>query len=284
MGIVKSCKTCGCDSVRNIEHLHKYKFSARNSATPIPSNTTNNDTQMDDLSCLIDDKTMQLLLYTDDDDDFSPKSQNDNDNLDLFEETSTKIIPCKTSVKLTTTDQNHRLTTIIHSENILELQNKIQINYRTDSDEDSTTSDSSMDTEEFLSLQNIHSEKRKIKGTKANIYRQNTSNRWGIGQLDDLHKEMSEQLAELSRHVSSDKIEELHKNNELSQNIFVPSKILNYNSENEKLPNANLFRDGSSEKWNKTFIDKQKLEMQKEMLHLVTTLQNPQIDKHDSER
>merc|ERR1719189_939060 len=83
----------------------------------------------------------------------------------------------------------------------------------------------------------------------------------------------------LTKQASDLEINQLNKSNQLSQQIFVISKLYEDDDmedggvDDDGLPNSNLYRDGSSENWKHKLIEKRKQDMTKEMVHLAK-LQN----------
>merc|ERR1712003_69909 len=72
-------------------------------------------------------------------------------------------------------------------------------------------------------------------------------------QIIDLSKEMEEELKNLSKQTGDVKL------NELTQKIV---------TSDDDVPESDLFRDQSKQKWNNPLIDKQKDAMTKQLIHL----------------
>eukprot|EP00483_Globobulimina_turgida_P002207 UN02209 len=98
---------------------------------------------------------------------------------------------------------------------------------------------------------------------------------------------MSQQLFELTKHASDVEINQLNQSNQLSQQIFIPSK-LNKMDRDESLPNSSLYRDAGKDRWKKQLVDKEKQEMAKQMMHLASqgfhTIPSTSVDEFETKK
>eukprot|EP01084_Bolivina_argentea_P055116 101065_1 len=236
------------------------------STTPNASPNPSPDPDVN-LSMQMDSKTMELLMKMKDT-LMSPMDVNTN----LEEEceykfidtnspkTTTEFLKAQPPIKrITTPDKsllanNERLDNIASVETFNELQHLIDKHYDTESDQSDL----------------CETDKLEIAHRKSNSKNNEYEFMYNNNNILDEEYEMKQQLLDLSKQISNEKINELHQNNQLSQEILLGDILYSETENDEDLPNSNLFRDPSQAKWDRESIDKTKKEMTRQMLILAS--------------
>eukprot|EP01083_Nonionella_stella_P003052 8684_1 len=272
MGLFQACplEMCSRQQTSGQENSRSRDRNVNMDAPPAPPSAHTG------YSGVMDRETMQLVMNIGD--AFSPQSTVETEEPPI----AYKYVLSVEETAVASVEENERLKTITKAKSIDEIRSSVLNNYSSVDYEDMKdfeTSSSELDLEEKLHIQALQSTQKIL--SKPNVYRQDTPNEWEDNDIDHLRDEMSLHFLNLTRQASQEELRTLQQTASLTPHAgkMIQTSFFEADcTDDDDLPNSNLFRDASSENWKPHLVKQQRDEMAEQMIHLAT-LQSSSLDK-----